>query len=193
MKLSGSTLHLSDKASVDALMPSEVTTPEEVREEVRALYLEHANALHSGLRRLTWAGCDVDDLLQEVFVVAIRRPGPLLLAESPKAWLYGVAVKIAAAARRKHRFRELLHLRAAEKISGDPTGQLESDAKDRAASVHRALAKLSSKKREVLVLYELQGLTGPEISRALGCPLKTVWTRLHYARQDFERQLVRHG
>ena len=172
-------------------MTSEVASPDEIRREVRALYLEHADALHAGLRRLTWQGCDVDDLLQEVFVVAIRRPGPLLSAESPKAWLYGVAVKVASAARRKHRVRKFLGLEAAEGVAS--AGSTEQDSRDIIGAVHQALAKLSAKKREVLVLYQLQGLSGEEIARVLGCPLKTVWSRLHYARTDFERQMVRHG
>ena len=172
-------------------MTSNVASADEAREGVRELYLEHADVLYAVLRRLTWRGCDVDDLLQEVFVVAIRRPGPLLLAESPKAWLYGVAVKVAAAACRKHRVREFLGLEAAEALPAEAAGGLET--KDTVAAVHRALAKLSPKKREVLVLFELQGLSGPQIAQALGCPLKTVWSRLHYARTDFERQMVRHG
>ncbi len=174
-------------------MPTEAASAEEVRAEVRALYAEHAQSLRDGIRRLTWAGCDVDDLLQEVFVVVIRRPQPLLLAESPKAWLYGVAVKVAASARRKHRIRELLRLEEAEVTAPVPSPQFDVDARATAAAVHRVLSKLSSKKREVLVLFELQGLSGPEIADALRCPLKTVWTRLHHARKDFEEQMVRHA
>ena len=51
--------------------------------EVRALYMAHAGNLKTALRRLTWPGCDVEDLLQEVFVVAIRRPQVVLGAASP--------------------------------------------------------------------------------------------------------------
>ena len=178
---------------MDALMPAGVVSADEVREEVRALYCEHAEALRNGLGRLTWPGCDVDDLLQEVFVLVIRRPRPLLLADSPKAWLYGVAVKVAAAARRKHRLRQLLRLEAGAATAPVPSAQFDLEARATAAAVHRALARLSSKKHEVLVLFELQGLSGPEIAAALGCPLKTVWTRLHHARKDFEEQMVRHG
>ncbi len=174
-------------------MPAEVATADEVRDEVRALYTEHAQSLRDGLRRLTWPGCDVDDLLQEVFVVVIRRPQPLLLAQSPKAWLYGVAVKVAASARRKHRVRELLRMEEAAVTAPVASPQFDPEARATAAAVHRALARLSGKKREVLVLFELQGLSGPEIADALRCPLKTVWTRLHHARKDFEEQMVRHG
>jgi RNA polymerase sigma-70 factor (ECF subfamily) len=175
--------------AVDALMSTAVTSTDEHRAELRALYVEHADALHSGLRRLTWPGCDVDDLLQEVFIVALRRPRQALLAESPKAWLYGVAVKVAAGARRRHRLRRFLGMDAAANVAA-AGGQ---EARDVAASVHAALGRMAAKKREVLVLYELQGLSGEEIANVLGVPLKTVWSRLHYAREEFQRVMVRHG
>jgi RNA polymerase sigma-70 factor (ECF subfamily) len=153
--------------------------------ELRVLYLEHASGLATALRRVTWPGCDVDDLLQEVFVVAIRRPQAVLLATSPKAWLYGIAMRVASGARRKRRVRDFFGLISAPSAM---EARLES-----AEVVQQALSKLSARKRDVLVLFEMQGLTGPEIAQALGCPLKTVWTRLHHARKEFERQVRRHG
>jgi RNA polymerase sigma-70 factor (ECF subfamily) len=173
---------------MDASLPLTDAAPRtaDALEEVRALYLEHAEGLASALRRLTWPGCDYEDLMQEIFVIAIRRQRQLLLATSQKAWLYGVALKVAATARRSHRVRSLFGL--ARIAPTEPTEQLEA-----VQSVHRALAGLAPKKREVLVLFELEGLTGPEIAQALGCPLKTVWTRLHHARKEFERAVKRHG
>ena len=47
------------------------------------------------------------------------------------------------------------------------------------------LARLPHKKREVFALFELEGLSGDEIAERLGCPVNTVWTRLHHARQEF--------
>lgn len=159
--------------------------------EVRRLYDDTAQTLRRVLLRLTWVGCDVDDLLQEVFVVALRRSGSLLSAQSPRAWLYGVVVKVASAARTKHRLREFLGLNAAEDVPSHD-GPFESvERKEASRRVHRALERLSAIRREALVLYELEGLTGPEIAAALGIPLKTVWTRLHHARKDFEAQLRR--
>ena len=80
----------------------------------------------------------------------------------------------------------------AELVSHHPT-QLEIESRmDAAATVERALSKLSQKKREVLVLFELEGLSGDEIAVALGCPVPTVFTRLHHARKELERWMVRH-
>lgn len=176
----------SHSTSVDVLLRAEMTGSDDVRGRIRALYAEHAKGLYVTLRRLTWAGCDVDALLHDVFVVALRRADAVLRAESPKAWLYGVALSLAASSGRKHRLRELLGLKAAP--VGAPV--TDPDARERTDLVHRALGKLSPKKREVLVLFELQGFSGPEIAQTLGCSLQTVWTRLHYARHDFE-QVVR--
>jgi RNA polymerase sigma-70 factor (ECF subfamily) len=161
----------------------------DARARVRALYLAHGDALLSVLERLTWPGCDVEDLLQEVFMVALRRREALFGTESPKAWLYGVAVKVAATTRRNRRLRSFFGLKM-QTHSETSTPQAQVEIVD---TVQRALAALSAKKREVLVLYELEGLTGPEIALALNCPLKTVWTRLHHARRDFEAEVLAHG
>ena len=162
---------------------------EELQTEVVALYTEHARALRVGLRRLTGSSNDLDDLLHEVFVVALRRPAALLTADSPRAWLYGIAVKVAAASRRRGAIRAFLGLDAARLVAAGE----DTDARlDAARRVDRALAKLAPKKREVLVLFELQGLTGDEIAAALGIPAPTVFTRLHHARKELEHLLGSH-
>lgn len=158
--------------------------------DVRGLYRLYAPSLHSVLRRLAPTGADADDLLQEVFVVALRRPQSLLTADSPRAWLYGVAVRVAAASRRRARVRAFLGLDAAGNTPSEENPQLDAERRQLARQVHRALAKLSDAKREVLVLFELEGLSGQEIAAALGCPLKTVWSRLHHGRLELETHLA---
>jgi RNA polymerase sigma-70 factor (ECF subfamily) len=170
-------------ASVDTVQA--VSNRTEALGEVRELYLLHANGIAATLKRLTWPGCDVDDLLQEVFIVALRRPQAVLFAQSPKAWLFGVATRVASGARRKRRIRNLFGLGS---VQSPMDARLES-----ADVIQHALTKLSTRKRDVLVLFELQGLTGPEIAQAVGCPLKTVWTRLHHARKELEAEVRRHG
>jgi RNA polymerase sigma-70 factor (ECF subfamily) len=50
---------------------------------------------------------------------------------------------------------------------------------------------MSEERREVFVLYELEGLTGPEIAKHLDLPLGTVASRLKRARADFEEGVAR--
>jgi RNA polymerase sigma-70 factor (ECF subfamily) len=54
------------------------------------------------------------------------------------------------------------------------------------------LGDLDEKKREVLVLSELEELTAPEIAEALGINLNTVYSRLRLAREEFDRVAARY-
>jgi RNA polymerase sigma-70 factor (ECF subfamily) len=57
--------------------------------------------------------------------------------------------------------------------------------------LQQVLDGLDEKKRAVLVLVELEGLSSPEIAKILGIGLNTVYSRLRAAREDFERLAAR--
>src|SRR5688500_10016953 len=118
--------------------------------ELKALYDELAQPLRRALSRLASPGCDVDDLLQEVFIVALKRPDQLLTAQSPKAWLYGVAARVASSARTRQRLRSFLGLDSADHLAADDSaGPFASVTRTEARQkVHRALDTLSGKRRE---------------------------------------------
>ena len=151
--------------------------------EVHRLLAEAAPLLRATLRRLTWRGAEVDDMLQDLFVIALKRKRAVLSAESPRSWLYGIAVNIASERRRRHALWSFLGLESAGRLEAkdDPHARLERAQSE--ALLQAALERLPARKREVFVLFELEGLSGPEIAQALGCSLNTVWTRLFYARQ----------
>jgi RNA polymerase sigma-70 factor (ECF subfamily) len=151
---------------------------------VRRTYRDVAPWLRTTLQRLTWPGADVEDMLHDVFVVALRRRTALATAGSPRAWLYGVAVKVASDRRRRHALWSFLGLDEAPELAG-ARGQHEALEQAQAeALLQRGLAQLTANKREVFVLFELDELSGQEIAEALGCPLSTVWNRLHQARKE---------
>jgi RNA polymerase sigma-70 factor (ECF subfamily) len=153
-------------------------------QEVHRLLADAAPLLRATLRRLTWRGAEVDDMLQDVFVIALKRKRAVLNADSPRSWLYGIAVNVASERRRSHKLWSFLGLESTRPLEarGDPHAQLERAQSE--AVLTQALEQLSDRKREVFVLFELEGLTGPEIAQALGCSVNTVWTRLFHARQE---------
>jgi RNA polymerase sigma-70 factor (ECF subfamily) len=55
---------------------------------------------------------------------------------------------------------------------------------DTASDLDRALGRLSTAKRSVVVLSEIEGFTCEEIAVMLRIPIGTVWTRLHHARKE---------
>jgi RNA polymerase sigma-70 factor (ECF subfamily) len=168
-----------------------MTLEESPREAVRRLYVAHAAELRLGVARLAGRDLDPDDLLHEVFIIALRKPHDLLTADAPKAWLYGVAVKVAASRRRTAKLRRFFGLEDVGEVASAESSSRTAEQRDAARRVEQVLSKLSDKKREVLVLHELQGLPGEEIAAALQVPLKTVWTRLFHARKDFAAELAR--
>jgi len=159
-------------------------------DDVRGLYVEYGAELRQALSRLA-PDVDAEDLLQELFVVALRKADALGAADSPRAWLYGVAVKLAASRRRAARLRRFFGLEAASDVSAVDSPSRTVEQRDAQALLARALRPLSDAKRDVFVLFELQGLPGEAIAEALGIPLKTVWTRLFHARKAVAAELQR--
>lgn len=162
-------------------------------EDVRRLYEAHAGEVRQALARLA-PELDADDLLQEVFLVALGRPEVLGRVDSPRAWLFGVAVKLAATRRRTSRVRRFFGLESAAELPAVDAPSRTVEQRDAQRAVGRALTTLAPAKRDAFVLFELQGLSGEEVAEALGIPLKTVWTRLFHARREvteaLERQLL---
>jgi RNA polymerase sigma-70 factor (ECF subfamily) len=162
-------------------------------DDIKRLYEAHAAEVRQVLARLA-PGLDADDLLQEVFIVAIARADRLVAAASPRAWLFGLAIKLAATRARTARLRSFFGLEKAEHVPAVDAPSRTAEQRDAQKAVARALESLAPAKREAFVLFELQGLAGEEVAEALGIPLKTVWTRLHHARKEvteaLERQLL---
>jgi RNA polymerase sigma-70 factor (ECF subfamily) len=175
------------------ILPKAITSEASQRQGLRALFDEHASFVRRVIGRLGAPPSDVDDLLQEVFLVAVKKLGGFEGRSTHRTWLYGVAVRVVASARRRAKVREILGFSAGADPTDASTPARALERHEAQAQVQRALNKMSEKKRAVFILFEIEGLTGEEIAQAVGCPLKTVWTRLYHARQDFLRQLRKLG
>jgi RNA polymerase sigma-70 factor (ECF subfamily) len=164
------------------------------RPDLESLYAEHAAFVQRAVAHLAGPGLDAEDLVQDVFVQACRSWAAFGGRSSVRTWLFGVALGVVRNARRRARFRRFLGLeQVAEPASLAPTPAEDLEQLEDRRTVYATLERLSEKKRTVLVLFELEGLSGAEIAEVLGCPLQTVWTRLHHARRDFARELERSG
>ena len=161
--------------------------------DVRGLYFSYRDAVRLTLRRLTGDGPHLDDLLQDVFVVALRDGARLATAVSGRAWLYGIAVKLAANHRRRAWLRSWLGLDAAAGVESPDDPAYALRRREAEATLQAALAAMPAHKRELFVLFELEGLSGLELSAALDIPIGTVWRRLHDARNVFAAELGRLG
>jgi len=155
---------------------------------------EHLDFVYRAARRLAGPDAEVDDLVQEVFLVAHRRLADFEGRAQMTTWLYGIAVRVVAKDRRLawlKALRRRLSLDDAAHVPAPDDTAAATHRREAERTVYGALDGMSEKRRTVLILYELEGLSGDEIAKTLGIPLKTVWTRLHYARRDFRDRVAR--
>jgi RNA polymerase sigma-70 factor, ECF subfamily len=153
--------------------------------ELGHLYAAHSHRILGLLVRLGVAPRDAEDALHDTFVVAWRRLGTLRDPAAIVAWLNGIAIRIAAASRRRAWMRRFVGLDAADEPTESTTPASVMETRRARQVVDAALDGINDRKRTVFILFELQGMTGQEIAQAVGCPLKTVWTRLFHARREF--------
>jgi RNA polymerase sigma-70 factor (ECF subfamily) len=135
---------------------------------------------------------DADDAVQEAFTKLSRRP-ELLRDPSALSWLFSV-VRHACLRMLRPFARERRSLgERAEDAEGVAYDQLDAQAVlerwQLVQAVHAAIARLERPYREVLVLRDLEGLSGEETCRTLGLELAVMKTRLHRARSKLREAL----
>jgi RNA polymerase sigma-70 factor, ECF subfamily len=173
-----------------------VVAPLPAQVDFDALYDEQADFVFRSLQRLGVHAADVDDALQDVFVVAHQRLGSFEGRSSHKTWLFGIALHIAQRRRRTERRRpaqprgEPIDPDSVAAI-GDEGGYDAAVQTERIALLHALLDELDDEKRAVFVLAELEEMTAPDIADALGIKLNTVYSRLRLARAAFDQAFAR--
>jgi RNA polymerase sigma-70 factor (ECF subfamily) len=154
----------------------------------RAFYDRYAGFVLRTARRLGIEQDEVEDVAQEVFSVAFSRLHTFKTGELT-TWLYRICSnRVTDRHRRRGIRRTLAHLLGGDSSQQHPAAQerdLERNEAERMVS--EILSRMSAKKRDVFVLFEIEGLPGDQIAARLGCPVDTVWTRLFHARREFER------
>jgi len=157
------------------------------------VYQTHFDFVWRSLRRLGVQESALDDAHQEVFLVAYRRLADFNGRSKIKTWLFGIVLNIVRRQRRARR-RTDDHDRLSQTVIEDKKpGPLESAAQLEAAAVlQEFLEQLDPDKRAVFILAELEQMTAPEVAEATNTNLRTVYSRLRVARQEFEQAVARH-
>jgi RNA polymerase sigma-70 factor (ECF subfamily) len=150
------------------------------------LYRESVEQVWRVISRLGVRAADVEDAVQDVFIIAHRRLDTLREDVRPAAWLSAIAVKVAHDYRRRDSRKPAVPLEPAKQL---PDGAARPDEvaarRDALDFAMRLLDQLVPEQRDVFVLAELEQLTAPEIAVATSAPLNTVYSRLRLARARF--------
>lgn len=148
------------------------------------LYEQHFDHVWHTLRRFGVVDRELEDAAHDVFVIVHRKLADFDASRSARAWLSGIAWRVAADTRRRaHHRRETLDDRAGvDRAAPLPAPDDVLAAREARDLIEQALAELPLDQRAVLVLCDLDGASGPEAAEALDVPLNTVYSRLRTAR-----------
>jgi RNA polymerase sigma-70 factor (ECF subfamily) len=155
--------------------------------DAEALFVAHAAFIAGFLRRLGVGPDEVDDLVQDVFLVAHSKGGYSPGPAQPRSWLGAIALRLARGNRRaRARRREDANSAAIDLASAAAKGPAEKLELQRSLQrVQDALETLDLDHRAAFILYELEGESCKAIAASLDVPVGTIYSRLHTARRRF--------
>ncbi len=148
------------------------------REAFARLYQAYAPMVHGILLARVPRG-EVDDLVQDVFLIALKRLHALRNSGAFGSWLAVIARNRAIDFHRRSRQVEDL----SEEIASQDQEQAE------AVGVLAAIRRLPEAYRETLVLRLVEGMTGPEIAARTGLMPASVRVNLHRGLKLLREQL----
>jgi RNA polymerase sigma-70 factor (ECF subfamily) len=157
------------------------------------LYHRFRRQVAGNLYRVLGDRNDLDDLVQEVFVIAFRGLERFRGDARLSTWLYRICVNVALGRiRTRKRKPPAIGVADLDATNADPSLTERPEQPDRSLErqrdrerVYRALETLAPKKRIVLYLHEIEGLDLKEIAYLVDSNPVTVRTRLFYARREF--------
>ncbi len=189
--------------------PTQVLSPVDEAELIRRcraneraahdeLYQRFRRQVAATLYRVLGDRSDLDDLIQEVFVIAFRGLERFRGDARLSTWLYRICVNVALGRIRTRKRRPAaIGLADLDTATTDPSLTERPETPEKSLErqrdrerVYAALETLAPKKRIVLYLHEIEGLDLKEIAYLVESNPVTVRTRLFYARKEFYKALV---
>lgn len=163
-------------AAAEPIATAEVALVEAVRagdrEAFGQLYALYAPMVH-GILLARVPFREVDDLVQDVFLVALKRLGSLRDTAAFGGWLAMITRNRAVDYYRR--------TRETEELSDDlpVASSRDTEAEHEAARMLEAVRSLPEAYRETLVMRLVEGMTGPEIAARAGMTPASVRVNLH--------------
>jgi RNA polymerase sigma factor (sigma-70 family) len=155
-----------------------------------ALVRRHGALVFGVCRRVLRQEQDAEDAFQATFVVFAREAASLRQAGAVGNWLYGVAFNVARRAKAARDRRTIKEQEAAARRPATTSEVVPDDLRD---VLDRELSALPEKYRAAVVLCDLVGQTAEQAAAGVGCPPKTLGTRLARGRALLARRLARRG
>jgi RNA polymerase sigma-70 factor (ECF subfamily) len=144
-----------------------------------------------------------EEILQDVFVRAIRNEDRFRRESSPKTWLFSIARNLCLDELRKYKHRNHESLDKTQPLGNSPLvenlshgGELpdqEAGHSQFTEELRKALEQMPPEQAEVFILREIQHHPFQEIAALTGTPVNTVKSRMRYAMKYLREALVSHS
>jgi RNA polymerase sigma-70 factor, ECF subfamily len=159
------------------------------RQQLDDLYRAHHQIIWRTLRRMGFSPEAAADHTQQAYLIALERLDRILPG-SERAFLFSTAIFFGRTVLRKERRMEL----SDDVDAGSDDGASARGLDQRQVALQlleRILEGMDPDLVSIFTLYEIEGLSSPEIAELLSIPLGTVASRLRRARESFRRRAAR--
>lgn len=146
------------------------------------LFHRYREPVYGFFRRRLSDAARAEELAQEAFLAVLRGIARYEPRATFRSYLYGIAVNLVAAERRRQAH--------APTPSAEPPERPTPGNPAEALCVRDAVTRLDPGEREILLLREYEGLSYAEISMVLRVPVNTVRSRLFRARLALRESLA---
>jgi RNA polymerase sigma-70 factor, ECF subfamily len=164
-----------------------------LREWFQELYERHFDFVWRTLRHLGVREADLPDACQDAFLVVYRRYPSFEARGKVTTWMFQICFNLARDRRRRahgrNEVQDELAIEGSADAGLDPHAEVEQ--KHRLARLQAALDSMEVGQRAAFILFELEGLTGPEAAAAMDVPLSTAYSRQRLARAAFRAAMAR--
>jgi RNA polymerase sigma-70 factor (ECF subfamily) len=159
---------------------------------------DHGDSLKGYAARLLGDPTAAEDVAQDAFLALYRHLNQVPTAAF-RPWLFRVARNLCLDQIRRRKFKLSL-FRDLEKDDDQPFTPVDTasarpdqiaETREANTAIEQAIAELPEKFREAFLLCEVEGMSYEDAAAVMGCPVKTVSTRLFRARQRFQSLVSR--
>lgn len=160
-----------------------------------ALYRRHARMVNGLAYRLLGRDEEVDDLVQEAFLAALRSLDRLENPQAFAGWLCSILVRTAHKTLRRRSLLTRLGMRRATPIDPDAviSHSVPPEVRAELAAIYGVLDRMRPEVRVALVLHRVEGLSVPEVAERMGLSVSTVKRRLSVAERRLSQFLSSTG
>ena len=190
-RLTGPVLSLTDILRPSRSAAHDTSAPDDTlqmnEDDFRVFYTRTSGAVWSYLARATGDRTTADDLLQDAYFRLLRTTTPFESDEHRKNYLFRIATNLL---RDRYRRPSLESHQLPERDSSDipATGDLAKQTQQR-TDLQRAMARLTARERELLLLAYGLGSTHKEIAGSLGLKIGSIKPLLFRARRKLAKLL----